>query len=151
MEVIEVSTLSKLPSPLNRADIKKQIRKILNYLIDNISYEISVIITSDLEIQNLNKEKRNKNKPTDVLSFPAVLAELQLPYLALGEVVISIDTAKSQAKKIGHSLREEFYRLLVHGILHLLGYDHEKSQYQAKKMRRKEDECLSIIFKKSCL
>jgi probable rRNA maturation factor len=53
---------------------------------------------------------------------------------------------RKQAREIGHSDKEEFYRLLVHGILHLLGFDHEKSAYEEKRMQEKEDECLQLIL-----
>lgn len=67
------------------------------------------------------------------------------PPVALGEIVISIDTLQKQAKEIGHSEKDEFYRLLVHGFLHLLGYDHERGDKEEHIMKLKEDECLEIL------
>lgn len=104
--------------------------------------EVSVLITDDDRIQELNKTYRNKNKPTDVLSFP--MDDEQL----LGDIVISMDTAKAQAESFKVSLDEELSRLLVHGLLHLLGYDHVKGGHQAKKMRAKEDELMSGLKEK---
>jgi probable rRNA maturation factor len=91
----------------------------------------------DPTIQALNRQYRGKDKPTDVLSFP--LADELQPFL-LGEVVISTETAARQAERHGHTLREELQILLIHGILHLLGYDHEVSRGEAARMRRKERE-----------
>lgn len=96
----------------------------------------------DSEIQTLNRQYRNKNKPTDVLSFP-LTDELQ-PSL-LGDVVISVETAARQAQRRGHSLREELQTLLIHGILHLLGYDHEVSRSEAVRMQRKEREVKAVL------
>ena len=109
-------------------------------------YEFSLLVTSDEEIQKINLAKRGKDKATDVLSFPIIEKDLPDGYKILGEVVISIDTMRKQAREIGHSDKEEFYRLLVHGILHLLGFDHEKSAYEEKRMQEKEDECLQLIL-----
>lgn len=94
------------------------------------------------EIHKLNRQYRGKNKPTDVLSFS--LADSVCPAL-LGDVVISIETAARQAQRRGHSLREELQTLLIHGILHLLGYDHEVSRRAALRMRRKEREVKMVL------
>jgi probable rRNA maturation factor len=90
----------------------------------------------------LNRQYRGKDKPTDVLSFP--LADEWQPCL-LGDVVISVETATRQARRRGHSLREELQTLLIHGILHLLGYDHEISRSEAIRMHRKEREVKTIL------
>jgi conserved hypothetical protein TIGR00043 len=88
-------------------------------------------LVSDAQIKRLNKLYRNKDKPTDVLSFP--IGEKVNGWLILGDVVISVDTAKRQAKELGYSLEEELKRLLVHGLVHLLGYDHELGGEEEKK------------------
>ena len=97
---------------------------------------------TDPEIHTLNRQYRGKDRPTDVLSFP--LADALQPSL-LGDVVISVETAARQARRRGHSLREELRTLLIHGILHLLGYDHEISRSEAIRMRRKEREVKIIL------
>lgn len=97
---------------------------------------------TDPEIHSLNRQYRQKDKPTDVLSFP--LADDVCPAL-LGDVVISVDTATRQAHRRGHSLREEIQTLLIHGVLHLLGYDHEVSRSEAIRMRKKEREIKAIV------
>jgi len=105
--------------------------------------EISVYITDDEEIRKLNKTYRGKDKATDVLSFP--LDENFEGYRLLGDIVISQDTAERQARELGHSLKEEVKRLLIHGLVHLLGYDHEKGGEEEKKFKELEEKILSKL------
>jgi probable rRNA maturation factor len=81
--------------------------------------ELSIRITSDAEMRGLNRRFRRKNKATDVLSFPA-----EMPDMA-GDIAISIEIAAANAAKLGHSLDTELKILILHGMLHLAGYDHE--------------------------
>jgi probable rRNA maturation factor len=102
-------------------------------------------------IRALNKRWRRKDKATDVLSFPLLEpADLRRARgeVALGDIVISVEKAKEQAAEHGYALREELDLLLVHGLLHLLGFDHEISDSEARKMRRMETKLLgkSMIF-----
>lgn len=92
-----------------------------NLKLKNVSVDISLV--SDMQIQKLNKKYRGKNKPTDVLSF--TVDELVDGKRFLGDIIIANETARRQAKETGHSAREEFTFLALHGLLHLLGYDHE--------------------------
>lgn len=108
-------------------------KEILDFL-DQKNVEIGITLTDNETIQALNKEWRNKDKPTDVLSFPINEKPPEYKYYLLGDVVISLPFAKKQAEKIGLTYKEEILRLLIHGILHLLGYDHEKSEKEAKIM-----------------
>ncbi|MBM9547711.1 rRNA maturation RNase YbeY [Leptospira sp. 201903074] len=110
------------------------------------SLELSILVVDDHLMQEINLERRGQNKTTDVLSFPLYSESPPIPFQILGEVIISMDTCILQAKEIGHSLVDEFYRLLVHGILHLFGYDHETNEEDAILMRKKEDECLDLVF-----
>jgi len=105
--------------------------------------ELSILITSDREIKRLNRLYRNKDKPTDVLSFP--MGEEVGGWRLLGDVVISLDTAKVQASEFGLNLEEEIKRLLIHGIVHLLGYDHELGPEEEKKFREMEELIQSKI------
>lgn len=113
-------------------------------------FQVSVLFVNDATIHKLNRKFRGKNKPTDVLSFPQVenlRGKLFSP--SLGDIVISLDTAKTQAKEFGVSLYEELLRLLIHGTLHLAGYDHEKvSASKAQKMRRTEAKLFRAIYSK---
>jgi probable rRNA maturation factor len=98
--------------------------------------ELSILLCDDPQIQVLNHTHRAKNAPTDVLSFPLMDPEdEQLSTLeggALGDVVISLDTAQRQAAHRGQDLMQEVEFLLAHGLLHLLGYDHETDQEEAE-------------------
>lgn len=125
----------------------KTIRKILNDLeceleIPERIAELSVLLTDDEQIHELNRDYRGKDKPTDVLSFSQLEAdEEDQVATVLGDIVISVDTAKRQAKERELRTGEEILRLLVHGLLHLLGYEHEGvPREEAEIMRRKEDE-----------
>jgi probable rRNA maturation factor len=100
--------------------------------------ELSVLFTSDAEIRKLNHLFRQKDKPTDVLSFSQ--QEGVHGGSVLGDLVISLDTAKRQAKEYGVTLNQEVLRLIVHGLLHLYGYDHENvSKQRASDMYRAQD------------
>lgn len=108
--------------------------------------ELSLLLTTDKEIASLNLKYRGKKGPTDVLSFAQNEGETQIETEHLGDLVISLETCARQAKEFGVSFLEELNRLLVHGLLHLLGYDHENvPKAEAKKMRDKEEELLASI------
>ena len=94
--------------------------------------EVSLSLCDDAEIQAINAEWRAKDEPTDVLSFPQF--EMPLPPWAptLGDVLISLETANRQAREAGHSLSDELVVLLVHGMLHLLGFDHIEDDERAE-------------------
>jgi probable rRNA maturation factor len=81
--------------------------------------QVQVLITSSAELRDLNRRFRRKDKPTDVLSFPAIVAG------EAGDIAISADIASENAYRLGHSLDEELRILILHGILHLGGHDHE--------------------------
>jgi probable rRNA maturation factor len=98
---------------------------------------ISLAFVNKEEIKKLNKEFRKKNKPTDVLSF--ALKEKKY----LGEIVICPEVVKNNAAKYGVSVKNEMLKVFVHGILHLCGYDHEKSAKGAKEMENLEEKYLS--------
>jgi len=106
--------------------------------------ELSLVLVSDPVMHELNRSWRGKNRPTDVLAF-AQREGGAAPAGLLGDVVISVDTARRQAAELGHSLAAEGERLLVHGLLHLLGYDHERSTPEARRMQRKERALLRAL------
>lgn len=107
-----------------------------------IKKSISIALVSDKEIKEYNRVYRNKNKVTDVLSF--ILDENDV----LGEIVISLEQAKRQAKKNKKTIKSELQWLTVHGILHLLGYDHEISKKEEERQLVKEQEILTLLSKK---
>jgi probable rRNA maturation factor len=100
--------------------------------------ELSVSLVRDGEIRELNRRYRCKDQPTDVLAFALREGEFGAVGGALGDVVISLDTARRQALEYRGTLIDEVDRLLVHGILHLAGYDHEVSPREERRMRRRE-------------
>ncbi len=124
--------------------------------------ELSILFVNDRAIKLLNRTFRGVDKTTDVLSFPQSLrpfnsplgkggyrgvfkSALCNPHVALGDIVINLQRAKRQAIEQGITLNEEIKRLTIHGLLHLLGYDHEKSRYQKDKMESKERELLKAL------
>jgi probable rRNA maturation factor len=100
---------------------------------------LSLAFINKSEIKKLNKKFRKKNKATDVLSFE--LSEKGY----LGEIVICPEVVKENAKKYGVSAKEEMLKVFVHGILHLLGYDHEKSETKALEMDKKQERYLASL------
>jgi len=94
---------------------------------------VSILLADDEELEHLNTAFRGKNKPTDVLSFPA--DELAKDHA--GDIAISLETAARQAKEFGHSLQSEVKILLLHGLLHLKGMDHERDEGEMERLETK--------------
>ena len=123
----------------------------LLHLADKKNYELSLLITNDLNIQKINALWRQKNTPTNVLSFPLEDDDHSL-HPMLGDIIISIDTAKREAQEKKQPLEQHLIRLLIHGFVHLLGYDHEKSDEEYDKMLEMEQDFfkkltpLTVIF-----
>jgi probable rRNA maturation factor len=118
--------------------------------------ELSLMLVSDSGIRRLNREFRGKDQATDVLSFPQIEADRELkqrrgastpdaPPLAIGDIVISIDTARRQARELGQAAAARIRTLLIHGMLHLLGYDHERSLAEARRMFAREHELAALM------
>lgn len=136
-----------IPTPL----VQQKTEQILNALGCN-AHEISIVIMDDKGIEQLNKTYRGIDKPTNVLAFPMQEGEFSniTPGL-LGDVVISLTTAEKEAVDAKISLEERLSQLLIHGILHLLGFDHETSDKDAAAMEDKSLELLRIIEKNTHL
>lgn len=112
--------------------------------------EVSILLTDDDGIREINKEQRNIDSPTDVLSFPLVDMlkgktvseegdfDLDEELLVLGDIVISLETAKRQAVEYGHSFERELAFLTTHGVFHLLGYDHVTEEDEKEMMDKQE-------------
>ncbi len=111
--------------------------------------EISLLLTDDAAIQELNRDYRGKDAPTDVLSFPMNEGEdALLPEegnLLLGDIVISLEKAAAQAELYGHSLERETVFLFIHGLLHLLGYDHERGIEAEKEMFAWQEQIIAAL------
>ncbi|MBR5516560.1 MAG: rRNA maturation RNase YbeY [Firmicutes bacterium] len=115
--------------------------------VDGERAEISLTLVSLEEIRELNRDYRDVDKETDVLSFPQFEGVEDMPEfgeLCLGDVVICRDKVEEQAKEFGHSFERELIYLFVHSMLHLLGYDHMEEDEKAV-MRAKEEEVMKVI------
>jgi len=139
VEIARLGSGQKFPS----LRLKKIALAILP-LVDQADAELSVVLIGDAEMRKLNARYRGKDYPTDVLSFP-LDSSGPVPRL-LGDVIISVETARRQARQQGRALEQELTTLLIHGIVHLLGYDHERSPRDARLMKRLEDK----IFRQLC-
>lgn len=141
-----------LQQPLVSAIIKKCIDTTLSAEGVTADCEINVLVTNDNGIHAINKASRNIDRPTDVLSFPMFELEAGNPpddwteYLdpetgmcPLGDMCISLERARAQAKEFGHSVRREVGYLTIHSMLHLLGYDHLDEGPQKAQMRAREE------------
>ena len=124
----------------------------------SVPCEINVLVTNDAGIHIINKESRDIDRPTDVLSFPMFEFEPGNPpcdwvdyqdpatgLVPLGDMCISLERAEAQAKEFGHSLRREVGYLTIHSMLHLLGYDHLDEGEQKKQMRAREEAIAATI------
>ncbi|KAK3435943.1 hypothetical protein EUGRSUZ_C00613 [Eucalyptus grandis] len=109
------------------------------------SVELSVLLCNDDFIRKLNKEWRDEDHATDVLSMSQHVPGLKLPILMLGDIVISVETAARQAEERGHTLLDEIRILMVHGLLHLLGFDHELSEEAEAEMEKEEELLLKSL------
>ncbi len=142
-----------------RALVKRAIGAALAYEGFEDAAEVSVTFVDNEAIRELNRDYRGKDAPTDVLSFPLYEddedfddgfvmpedAEEEDAPTALGDIVISVERAKAQAVEYGHSFERELAFLAVHSTLHLLGYDHERSEEEDREQRRRQEEILASI------
>lgn len=143
-------------SDKNAALIRKVIRTALAAEGVTLPCEVDVSITDDAGIHEINLDMRNVDRPTDVLSFPVFdLTPGELPdemdadpgtgLIPLGDMVISMERVAAQAKEFGHSNRRELCYLVVHSVLHLLGYDHLDEGPQKAQMRAREEAILAEL------
>jgi probable rRNA maturation factor len=126
---------SSLPKGVEKK-AKKVVGKILRDELRGVRGEVCVTFVDDREIRRLNKKFRKLDRATDVLSFETGESG------ELGDVVISVDTARRNAKRFGVTIGDEIRRLVIHGVLHLLGYDHDKKKDKAV-MRKMEEKYLN--------
>ena len=141
MPVIVTSRLTR--TPIKRAVWERLGWDIL-HLVRRSRAELGVLVVGDRRMRQLNRQYRKRDKSTDVLAFP--LLEGPGPQTALlGDVVISLPMARRQARESNHSLDRELTVLLIHGILHLCGYDHERGVQEARRMQRRERAILRQV------
>jgi len=133
---------------INQEKTKGKIKKVLQHLKVDEKTEISVLFTDDNFIRSLNNRYRGIDKPTDVLSFSLQEGAVKSPEIEsnklLGDIIISVEIAQKQADNLNHSIEKELTVLLIHGLLHLTGYDHEEDK-DYKIMREKESKMLKIF------
>jgi probable rRNA maturation factor len=123
----------------------KKIAQVILLSVGRADAELSLALIGNSEMQRLNAKYRRKNYPTDVLSFP-IDETFPSTRRQLGDVVISVEKAREQAKERGRTHNQEMVTLLIHGIVHLLGYDHERSARDARVMKRLENK----LFRELC-
>jgi probable rRNA maturation factor len=149
LEEIEIFVEGKFRRVVNEGWIKKIVRQILKAEGVAPPYEVSLVFTDSEMVKRLNWDYRGLDEPTDVLAFYMFPQEgadssFALPpdgVTRLGEVIISYPQAVAQAREQGHSVEKELALLVIHGILHLVGYDHEEPEAESR-MREKERELL---------
>ena len=127
----------------------KKIQQTVQVVLDALDFpdgEISILLVDDPQIETLNQKYLNRQGPTNVIAFAMREGEFShlTPHL-LGDVVISMDTTAKEAHDAGLTRGRRFNELLVHGILHLFGYDHENSAKEARRMEEKSRELLELI------
>lgn len=142
---MEIEVFNETDSELNKEldELKDFLLKVAkDEKLDNIIY--NVIIVDNEQIHKINKEYREIDRPTDVISFALEDDKSfnRTDIRVLGDIYISIDKVKSQSEEYGHSFKRELYFLAVHGFLHLLGYDHMEKDDE-EKMFKKQEEVLS--------
>lgn len=130
---------------LDIPSLRRTVRRILKQL-GRERDEISILLVEDREIRDLNRAYLKRNRPTNVIAFPMLEGPFRkIQPQVLGDVVISVETASRDAKKEGLTFNDEILFLLIHGILHLLGYDHEGSAVQARRMGQKQREIFHAL------
>lgn len=141
---ILITSHQKLPG-LKNLTIKRNLQKVLKDLACNDG-EVSILFTDDTYISQLNKRYRGKEGPTNVLAFPmSEPGSSEDNSGMLGDIVISLDRAMEESEGLGESLEETVYRLLIHGLLHLLGFDHERSSEEELRMSEEQTRLLGLI------
>jgi rRNA maturation RNase YbeY len=130
-------------SGANRAKIRRRLG-ILAREIGRGGYGLTLLITNDRSIRAINKRHRGVDQPTNVLSFPDTDEAIGIPRY-LGDIVISMDTVRREARERGLSEGEHFYFYLIHGLLHLIGHDHELGGKEAAAQENETERLMGLI------
>lgn len=145
---MKVNIVNESEKSVSSAELKKLIKAICKYFLNRRvrngrllaeKKELTVVFLNAAEMKTINKQFRKKNKPTDILSFASDDPE------SLGELLLCLPVLQKQAVRQKHSLRHETAYMLIHGILHLLGYDHELSEKEERLMFRLQDACFEKL------
>jgi len=130
--------------PLPKDLIERAANAALVHQGESTDVELSVVLTGDARMQELNRDYLGVDAPTDVLSFPASETDPETEARYLGDIVVSVPYAAKSARKAGHALESELQLLVVHGVLHLLGHDHIRSKEKAR-MWKAQNEILAHL------
>jgi len=154
---VKISIINKQKKVAVNKELKEAIKNVVYKVIEvesiKVPFEVCIVLTGNIGIRKLNRQFRNMDKPTDVLSFPmyeeaeikGIINNNESEYITvLGDIVISLEKAIEQAQEYGHSFERESAYLVVHGFLHLLGYDHI-SKKDKEIMRKKEEEIMVLM------
>jgi probable rRNA maturation factor len=152
---VDVQTDDRFTSKVDAALIARAAEAALAVEGITGAIEVSVLVTDDAELHRLNRDYRGVDAPTDVLSFaddeqddsgphPTFVRPPEVPRY-LGDIAISYERVEAQAAEYGHSVERELAYLTVHGVLHLLGYDHERGDDDAAEMRAREEAVMERI------
>ena len=142
---IQISSQQRIPGVKNRT-IKQKLTKVLKDLACH-EKELSILFTDNERIARLNDRYLGRKGPTNVLAFPmSGDPEPGVESGMLGDVVISVDTAINESEDLDEPLEHTIDRLIIHGILHLLGYDHEKSETEARRMEKEEARLMALVM-----
>jgi len=135
--VINIQISRNFHKQVDREFLLKTTSRILNLLTDQ-TYDLSIVVTTNLIIQRLNKKYLGGNSPTDVLSFPSLENNCDTGNIYLGDVVLAYPYINDQALSLGVPFKNELVLLLIHGILHLLGYNHGTPEMKTNMWRIQE-------------
>ena len=118
--------------PFSNELLQQAAQVALTHQKESLDVELSIVLTDDARLRELNRDYLGVDAPTDVLSFPASETDPETGARYIGDILISIPYATRSAEKAGHPLESEVQLLVVHGVLHLLGHDHEEAEEKAK-------------------
>ena len=138
--MIHIKSGTKFPNEL----IQRAVNAALDHQSESLDSELTVVLTDDSKIQELNRNYLGIVAPTDVLSFPASETDPETGARYIGDILISMPYAAKSAEKAGHPLESEVQLLVVHGVLHLLGYDHAEADEKAR-MWKEQAEILESL------
>jgi probable rRNA maturation factor len=124
--------------------LERAARAALEHESESLDSDLSIVLTDDMRLQELNRDYLGIDAPTDVLSFPASETDPETGARYLGDILISVPRAQSQAEAAGHALESEVQLLVVHGVLHLLGHDHAKPE-EKRRMWKAQAEILESL------
>lgn len=146
--MINVDIQNFTKSSLDRQFVVDVIRGTLRKMGINGIISVGVVFVSKNRIREINRKYRNKNNATDALSFPAVKQFIISGGEGkfLGEIIVCIPVIKKQAQEMGMTFNRELAHMLIHGTLHLLGYEHDKSEKDVEKMHKKEEEIMGKVL-----